>query len=168
MRTAVLGTGIMGAAMARTLAREGHDVTVWNRTPARAEAVAGARITAHADLAGAVARAEGVITMGYDADSVLELAAEGVAALEPGAGVVIGGVAGGAGVLGRGAGVVGARGGGGGGVQSPPVGRGGMAGTAGGAARVAARLRAAPVPGPKQPAEPGTLVVLVWGPAAAR
>src|SRR4051794_11617004 len=85
MRTAVLGTGIMGAAMARTLAREGHDVTVWNRTPARAEAVAGARITAHADLAGAVAGAEVVITMVYDADSVLELAAEVVAALEPGA-----------------------------------------------------------------------------------
>ena len=40
MRAAVLGTGIMGAAMARSLAREGHEVAVWNRTPERADAVA--------------------------------------------------------------------------------------------------------------------------------
>lgn len=40
MRVAVLGTGIMGAGMARNLARGGHDVVVWNRTRERAEAVA--------------------------------------------------------------------------------------------------------------------------------
>ncbi len=50
MRTAVLGTGIMGAAMARSLAREGHDVAVWNRTPDRARTVAGGSVTAHGDL----------------------------------------------------------------------------------------------------------------------
>ena len=33
----VLGTGIMGAAMARNLAAAGHDVRAWNRTRARAE-----------------------------------------------------------------------------------------------------------------------------------
>ncbi|HKT00166.1 MAG TPA: NAD(P)-binding domain-containing protein, partial [Rugosimonospora sp.] len=37
---AVLGTGIMGAAMARNLVKAGHDVRVWNRTPARARPLA--------------------------------------------------------------------------------------------------------------------------------
>ena len=39
MRVAVLGTGIMGAPMARHLVEAGHDVTVWNRTHAKASAV---------------------------------------------------------------------------------------------------------------------------------
>jgi 3-hydroxyisobutyrate dehydrogenase len=38
MRVAVLGTGIMGAAMAKNIAAAGHDVVVWNRTRQRAEA----------------------------------------------------------------------------------------------------------------------------------
>jgi 3-hydroxyisobutyrate dehydrogenase len=38
MRVAVIGTGIMGAGIAGSLAREGHEVVVWNRTAARAEA----------------------------------------------------------------------------------------------------------------------------------
>lgn len=29
---AVIGTGLMGSAIARTLARAGHRVTAWNRT----------------------------------------------------------------------------------------------------------------------------------------
>lgn len=37
-RTAFLGLGVMGAPMAGHLARAGHDVTVWNRTPAKAQA----------------------------------------------------------------------------------------------------------------------------------
>ncbi|RKT87311.1 3-hydroxyisobutyrate dehydrogenase [Saccharopolyspora antimicrobica] len=41
---AVLGCGLMGAALARALARSGHSVVVWNRTPERAEALAGERI----------------------------------------------------------------------------------------------------------------------------
>ena len=36
MKVAVLGIGAMGGAMARTLARAGHEVTVWNRTNDRA------------------------------------------------------------------------------------------------------------------------------------
>ena len=35
-RIALLGTGIMGAHMARRLAQAGFAVTVWNRTPAKA------------------------------------------------------------------------------------------------------------------------------------
>lgn len=46
MKTAVLGTGIMGAAMARRLLASGMAVNVWNRTRARAEplAASGARV----------------------------------------------------------------------------------------------------------------------------
>lgn len=36
-RVAFLGLGVMGFAMAGHLARAGHEVTVWNRTPAKAE-----------------------------------------------------------------------------------------------------------------------------------
>ncbi|ASY69768.1 NAD(P)-dependent oxidoreductase [Sinorhizobium fredii] len=47
-KISVLGLGAMGSALAATLLRNGHSVTVWNRTPARAEplAAAGARIAA--------------------------------------------------------------------------------------------------------------------------
>ena len=40
MRVAVLGTGIMGFPMARNIARAGHEVRAWNRTPERAEPLA--------------------------------------------------------------------------------------------------------------------------------
>jgi 3-hydroxyisobutyrate dehydrogenase len=36
----VLGTGIMGAGMARSLVRAGLDVTVWNRSTDKAAALA--------------------------------------------------------------------------------------------------------------------------------
>jgi 3-hydroxyisobutyrate dehydrogenase len=36
MRVAFLGLGIMGSRMAANLARAGFDLTVWNRTAARA------------------------------------------------------------------------------------------------------------------------------------
>ena len=35
MRIAFLGLGIMGRPMASNLAKAGHDVTVWNRTPGK-------------------------------------------------------------------------------------------------------------------------------------
>ena len=38
-RIAVLGTGVMGAPIARNLLAAGFPVTVWNRTRARAEAL---------------------------------------------------------------------------------------------------------------------------------
>lgn len=37
---AMLGTGIMGAAMARNLLKDGHRVAAWNRTRSRAEPLA--------------------------------------------------------------------------------------------------------------------------------
>lgn len=47
-RVAVLGLGIMGSGMAGRLLQAGHDVTVWNRSAARAQPLgdAGARIAA--------------------------------------------------------------------------------------------------------------------------
>ena len=39
MRVALLGTGKMGAAIARRVAGAGHELTIWNRTRARAEKV---------------------------------------------------------------------------------------------------------------------------------
>ena len=38
MKIAFIGTGVMGAPMAGHLAKAGHDVTVYNRTRAKAEA----------------------------------------------------------------------------------------------------------------------------------
>ncbi len=40
MNVGFVGLGAMGTGMARSLLRAGHDVTVWNRTPRRAEALA--------------------------------------------------------------------------------------------------------------------------------
>ncbi|WP_366654095.1 NAD(P)-dependent oxidoreductase [Fodinicurvata sp. EGI_FJ10296] len=40
MKTAFLGMGVMGAPMARHLAKGGHDVTIYNRTASKAEALA--------------------------------------------------------------------------------------------------------------------------------
>lgn len=58
---AFLGLGHMGALMAGRLVAAGHEVTVWNRTRARAEAVEGARV---ADTPGEAALgAELVLTM---------------------------------------------------------------------------------------------------------
>nr|WP_168222802.1 NAD(P)-dependent oxidoreductase [Streptomyces xiamenensis] len=79
---AVLGTGIMGAAMARNLCRAGHDVRVWNRTRAKAEPLAadGARVAENP--ADAVAGADTVLTMLYDGPATLDAmraAADGLA-----------------------------------------------------------------------------------------
>jgi 3-hydroxyisobutyrate dehydrogenase len=69
---AVLGTGIMGAGMARSLLREGLEVTVWNRSTEKAQPLAddGARVAD--DAADAVAGADVVITMLFDTDAVAQ------------------------------------------------------------------------------------------------
>src|SRR3954462_11815978 len=70
MRISFLGTGIMGAPMARHLAQGGHDLTVWNRTKAKAQPLAehGARVAD--DPAAAVEGAEVVVTMLTDGAAV--------------------------------------------------------------------------------------------------
>ena len=75
---AVLGTGIMGAGMARNLAGAGHAVRVWNRTAAKAEPLSadGARVCSTA--AEAAEGAEALITMVADGAAVEAAAGEGV------------------------------------------------------------------------------------------
>ena len=69
-RIAVLGTGIMGGPMAHNLLRAGHEVTVWNRTVQKAEALEeeGARVAP--TPVDAVRGAEILLTMLADARAV--------------------------------------------------------------------------------------------------
>lgn len=85
LAVAVLGTGIMGAAMARNLCRTGHDVRVWNRTPAKAEALVADGARAAATPAEAVAGADVVLTMVYDGPAALEAVTAAGPGLRPGA-----------------------------------------------------------------------------------
>src|SRR5260370_24880926 len=68
MRVAILGTGKMGGAIARRLKSEGHDLSLWNRTRQRAEAL-GVGVVA-ATPAVAVDNAEVVISILTDAHAI--------------------------------------------------------------------------------------------------
>ncbi|RAY12447.1 NAD(P)-dependent oxidoreductase [Actinomadura craniellae] len=81
---AVLGTGIMGAAMARNLARAGHDVRAWNRTRSKAEPLAADGVRVVDDPAEAVAGADVVLTILFDGRTVLETMRQAAPALRPG------------------------------------------------------------------------------------
>lgn len=70
---AVLGTGYMGAPMARNIADAGHTVRVWNRSRARAEPLADAGATVADTPAEAVDGADIVITMLSDGPVVAEV-----------------------------------------------------------------------------------------------
>ncbi len=86
---AILGTGRMGAAMARTLRRAGFEVIVYNRTSATAEAVAAETGATVADNARtAVGQASIVIVMLADDASVIEVMAASIDGLAEGAVVV--------------------------------------------------------------------------------
>lgn len=79
----ILGAGLLGSGFTRALARKGHDVRVWNRTHAKAEALQGERITAVASAADAVRGAERVhVVVSDDAavDATLAAAAGGLTA----------------------------------------------------------------------------------------
>lgn len=81
VNVSVLGTGAMGAAMARRLAEGGHAVTVWGRDPAKAAALAGSNITAATTVAEAVASADVVLTMVTDGPAVEQVAEQMLDAL---------------------------------------------------------------------------------------
>lgn len=71
---AVLGTGRMGAAMARKLIEAGHGVTVWNRTAASADALALEIGVTRADTAAAaVTGADLVICMLADGEATVSV-----------------------------------------------------------------------------------------------
>lgn len=138
MKLAVLGTGIMGAPMARNLARAGNDVAAWNRTRSKAEAVEGAR--AVAAPAEAVAGAEAVVTMLSDGDAVEQTMRDALPALESGALWL----------------------------QTSTVGVAATDRLQALATEAGAVFFDSPVLGTKQPAEEGKLVVLASGPEEAR
>jgi 3-hydroxyisobutyrate dehydrogenase-like beta-hydroxyacid dehydrogenase len=68
MHVAILGTGKMGGAIARRLNAEGHQLTLWNRTRQRAEALGVGRVAA--TPAEAVENAEVVISILTDAHAI--------------------------------------------------------------------------------------------------
>ena len=84
-RVAVLGTGTMGAPMARNLLKAGFQVRVWNRTPNKARVLA----TEGADLAeapaDAVREAAFVITMLTDTAAVLAVMRQAAESVPDGA-----------------------------------------------------------------------------------
>lgn len=137
---AVLGTGIMGVGMARSLLRAGLEVRAWNRTIERAQPLeeSGARV--EADAANAVRGADVVLTMLADGAAVRAA----MDAAEPGlsAGQIW--------------------------LQNSTVGIEPIAGLAEYAERHGLRFVDAPVSGTRQPAENGQLLVLAAGPADAR
>jgi 3-hydroxyisobutyrate dehydrogenase-like beta-hydroxyacid dehydrogenase len=87
MRVGFIGLGNMGAAMAANLIKAGHELTVYNRTPAKAQALVNQGARYAANIADAC-RGEAVITMLSD-DNALETVVFGEAgvaqALSPGA-----------------------------------------------------------------------------------
>ncbi len=69
---AVLGTGIIGAAVARNLAAKGFAVRAWNRSPAKAQALVADGVTSFDDPADAVAGAAAIVTVLKDGPAVEE------------------------------------------------------------------------------------------------
>ena len=137
---ALLGTGIMGTAMARNLLRHGFDLRVWNRTRSRAEPLAADGAAVAGSPAVAVDGAEVVITMLKDGDAVLAAMREAAPSLRPGQVWA----------------------------QMSTVGTAALQPLAKLAEEHGLTLVDAPVQGTKQPAEQGALVILAAGPERAR
>ncbi|MEU3183131.1 NAD(P)-dependent oxidoreductase [Streptomyces sp. NPDC006923] len=140
LTVAVLGTGIMGSAMARNLCRAGLDVRVWNRTPEKAEALTSDGARAAQTPAEAVTGADVVLTMLYDGPAALEAMTAAGPGLRPGAIWV----------------------------QSTTAGVEGIAQLSDLARHLGLVFVDAPVLGTKGPAESGELLVLAAGPEDAR
>jgi 3-hydroxyisobutyrate dehydrogenase len=136
---ALLGTGTMGAGMARTIAAAGCPLRVWNRTTERAEELADVATVAPTP-AEAVDGADVVVTMLFDADAVAETMGEAAGALAQGAVWL----------------------------QTSTVGIEGTDRLAALAADLGLVYVDAPVLGTKKPAADGALVVLASGPDSAR
>lgn len=72
-RVTVLGTGIMGGAMSGCLLRAGMNVTVWDRTATRTQALAGQGASVAGSPSEAVSGADFVVTMLADGAAVEEV-----------------------------------------------------------------------------------------------
>ena len=138
---ALLGTGIMGAAMARNLLGAGIEVRAWNRSTEKAGPLADDGATVVEDPAEAARGADFLLTMLADADAIEEVVGDGVLpALAEGAVWL----------------------------QMSTVGERGHATLAHLAAENGVTYVDAPVLGTKAPAEQGQLVVLASGPEPVR
>ncbi|MGA5316870.1 NAD(P)-dependent oxidoreductase [Streptomyces pseudogriseolus] len=136
----VLGTGIMGAAMARSLLEAGHTVRAWNRTRAKADPLAADGAHVAGTPAEAVESADVVLTMLYDGPATLETMRAAAPALPRGAVWA----------------------------QCTTSGIEDVAGLAAFARDHGLRFYDAPVLGTRKPAEDGQLTVLAAGPADGR
>ena len=143
MTVTLLGTGTMGAPMARNLARAGLPVVAWNRTHAKAEALAQDGVRSAATSEAAVAEADVLITMLSDG-----------AAIEA--------------VLGGPGGAIAARPDGAVWIQMSTVGAAAADRLASLAADHAIHFVDAPVLGSAEPAQRGELTILASGPAEVR
>jgi 3-hydroxyisobutyrate dehydrogenase len=83
LTVAFLGTGVMGAPMARNIAGAGLNVRVWNRTTERARPLEAAGATVGEEPAHAVDGADVVVTMLSDVGPTLEVAEAVLAATAP-------------------------------------------------------------------------------------
>ena len=140
LTVSVLGTGIMGAAMARNLIRAGHTVRVWNRSAGKAEPLAGDGARVAATPAEAVRDADVILTMLYDGDAVRAVLRDAAPGVRPGAIWV----------------------------QSTTVSLEDVDALAAAAKEHGLTFYDAPVLGTRQPAEAGQLTVLAAGPADRR
>jgi 3-hydroxyisobutyrate dehydrogenase len=141
-RVAVLGTGTMGAPMARNLAKAGFEVGAWNRSSDKAAPLAGQGCSVHDEAAEAARGADFVVTMLADGDAVRSVMTEG--------------------------GVLDAMGGDAVWLQVSTVGADAAAELGRLATDRGITYVDAPVSGTRQPAEEGKLVVLASGPDEAR
>ncbi len=138
---AVLGTGIMGAAMARNLLSAGMAVRAWNRSREKAESLAREGAEIADDPADTARGADFILTMLSDADAVEEAVGGDVLSALAEDSVWL---------------------------QMSTVGEGGNERLAGMAADHGVTYVDAPVLGTKQPAEQGQLIVLASGPEEVR
>jgi 3-hydroxyisobutyrate dehydrogenase len=139
MRVAILGTGTMGAPMARNIAKAGHELVAYNRTRERAEPLARDGIEVANDAAEAVRGADVVVTIVSDGDAVASLVEPALDAMGDAVWA-----------------------------QMSTVGVDGLERLTAMADGAGVAFVDAPVSGTKQPAEQGALVVLASGPPAAR
>jgi len=138
---AVLGTGVMGAAMARDLLAAGMEVRVWNRTREKADPLAGDGAAVTASPAQATEGAVFMITMLSDTVAVEDAVGEGMLSALGEGGVWI---------------------------QTSTLGMEGSARLAEMASQHSVAYVDAPVLGTRQPAEQGQLIVLASGPEGVR
>ncbi len=73
MKVGLIGLGSMGVGMAANLLKAGHDISVFNRTPAKAEPLVAQGAKLAADIA-AACRGDAVITMLSDDDALRQIA----------------------------------------------------------------------------------------------